>query len=62
MPADTDALAFVPLFDIRAECIDPSSDLVARCAGLLDTGPLALLDEHIAVTDSARIDLYAHLL
>jgi hypothetical protein len=53
MPADTHALAGLPLRYIGANHVDAPGNLVARNARVLQPGKSRLLDDGIAVTDTA---------
>ena len=57
MPANTDALATFPWLHSFADSIDNSNDFVSRHTRILNTGPESFLDQRIAVTNAARLDL-----
>src|SRR5262249_60196823 len=44
-----------------AEFVNDARDFVSRNAGILDTGPLAVLRQHVAVAHPTGLDLDAHL-
>src|SRR5262252_3199266 len=62
VPADTDALTGLPDLDVGAHDVDAPRDLVPRDARVREPGPEPILDEHVAVTDAAGLDLDAHLM
>src|SRR4030095_14565420 len=61
VPADTDALSLLPAGDTDAHFIEDADDFVPGHARILDTGPLAFLREHVAVTDATGRDLDPHV-
>src|SRR5438105_2093130 len=61
MPAYADALAFTPDSDIAAHRIDAPRDLMTRYPGILESGPNAVLNEHIAMANAARLHFHANL-
>jgi len=61
VPADTDSLSLFPPGNISAELIDDARDFVAWNTGILHPGPPAFFGEHVAMTNSAGLHLYAHL-
>src|SRR5215467_12268168 len=62
VPADTNALARLPDFDVGAHDVDTPRDLVPWDARVREPGPEPVLDEHVAVTDAAGLDLDAHMM
>jgi len=61
MPADADALTFLPGRNTVTECIDVSCDFMTRHTGILKPGPETFLDQRIAMANAARFDFHAHL-
>src|SRR3954467_3671795 len=53
MPADTNALARLPLRDVGANRVDPAGNFVAGNTRILQSGESRLLDDGVAVTDAA---------
>jgi hypothetical protein len=60
MPADADALAFLPSGYARADGLDHSGDLVTRHAWIVDTRPYSFIGHGIAMADSTSFNLDAH--
>jgi hypothetical protein len=61
MPADANALPFLPCGDVVADGIDASGDFMPWHAGILQPRPETVLDKHVAVANAARLDLHAHV-
>jgi hypothetical protein len=61
VPADADALPFLPTDDSRAELVYDSGDFVTGNAGILNSWPPAFLGEDVAVADTAGLDPDAYL-
>src|SRR5262249_29660136 len=61
MPADTDAIAFFPIRDALAHCVDASGNFMTRNTRILKTRPQTFFDQHVAVTNPARFNFHAHL-
>jgi hypothetical protein len=61
VPADANALAGFPFSDAAPDRVDPSRNFVARDAGILKSGPDAVFDQNIAVTNAARLDFHPNL-
>jgi len=62
VPADTDALSFVPAGDTDTHFVDDADDFMAWHAGILDPRPLTFFREDVTVADAAGLDLDAHVL
>src|SRR5262245_34339659 len=60
VPADALSFAFRPLRHPRARQVDHARDFVARHTRVYEARP-ALLDEDIAMTDAARLNVNSHL-
>src|SRR5947208_16584928 len=60
VPADPDALATFPWLHSLAHKVDSSDDFVSGHTRILNTGPLAFLDQRIAVTNTTRLNLVPH--
>ena len=58
VPADSHAIADRPRGHVGTDGIDHSRDLMAGHARILETGPMALLDEKVAVADTAGGDFH----
>jgi len=61
MPADSDALSFLPRGNAVAYFIDDAGDFVAGNAWILNAGPLPFFREHVTVADTTGLNLNAHL-
>ena len=61
MPADADAVALFPVRDAIAQSIDNSSDFVSRHPRILNSREKTFFDDDVAVANSARFNLHAHL-
>jgi hypothetical protein len=61
MPAHSDPLAGFPAHNARAYRINDASHLVSRDPWILNARPEAFFCEHIAVADSASLDLDPNL-
>jgi hypothetical protein len=61
VPADTDALAVLPLGDTGTQFIDDARDFMSWDAGILNSGPAALFRQHVTVANTTGLDLDAHL-
>jgi hypothetical protein len=61
MPAHTDALSLLPVGHTVTRFVNNADDFMPRDAGILNSGPTAVLRECITVTDAAGLDLDAHL-
>jgi hypothetical protein len=61
MPADTHALAGLPLANVLAHGVDAPGDLVPWNARVMDAGPMSFFDEDITMTNTASLDLNAYL-
>src|SRR5262249_29901870 len=61
VPADPDARAFLPRRDSRSESIDAAGHFVTRHTRILQARPEPILHHDVAVADSARVHLHAHL-
>ena len=59
VPADSHAIADRPRGHVGTDGIDHSRNLMAGHARILETGPVALLDEKVAVANAAGGDFYA---
>ena len=59
VPADTDALAFLPRGNAGADFVDDASDFVSGNAGVLNSGPGAFYRQHVTVADAAGLHLDA---
>src|SRR5262249_31093661 len=59
VPADSDAIALLPFGDARAYVVDDAYDFMARHAGIGLPREAAILGQHVAVADSAGLDLKA---
>jgi hypothetical protein len=57
MPADTDALAGLPMCYTCTDCIDNTEDFMAWNSGILQTRPVAFFDHGVAVANAAGLDL-----
>src|SRR5262249_24617950 len=60
VPANADALAFLPVRDAGADRIDHAGNLVSRHARILQARPLPFLGEGVAVADPACFDSDAY--
>jgi len=56
MPANPDTLADFPLRHSISQRINQADDFMAWNAGILKTGPLALLHQRVTVTNAAGLD------
>jgi hypothetical protein len=54
VPSDADALIALPLRHAGADGVDDSHDFVAGYAGVLESRPMSIFHESIAVADAAR--------
>jgi len=61
MPADSYALAGLPLRDAFADRVDAAGDFVTGDARLPDSGPMTFFHERVAMADAAGFDLDADL-
>jgi hypothetical protein len=61
MPADANALPFMPCGDVVADGIDASGDFMPWHAGILQPRPETVLDKYVAVANAARLDFHAHV-
>src|SRR5262245_30035016 len=61
VPADADALPSLPFDHSLSHIIDHSGYFVARDTRVLQAGPMALFDEHVAVAETASLDFDADL-
>jgi hypothetical protein len=61
VPADSDSLAFCPSNNAWANSVNDSGDFMSRDPRVLNARPQSVLGHDIAVTDSASVDLYAHM-
>src|SRR5689334_14966179 len=61
VPTDTNSLPDGPRRDVVAERVDASSDLMTRHTRILKSRPDSVFDEHVAVTDTTRLNFHAHL-
>jgi len=61
MPANTNALTFVPVRNVISNRIDASGDFMSGDAWILKAGPQSFFDENIAMTNAARFNFHAHL-
>jgi len=61
MPAHADALARFPLRTAGADGIHDPDDFMAGNARILQAGPMAFLDQGIAVADATGLDFDPHL-
>jgi len=61
VPADSDAVANLPALDPAANCIHHTCDFVSRDARILNIGEQTFLGNRIAVTDTTRLHLHAHI-
>jgi len=57
MPADSDALARLPVGNVSTNGVDAAGNFVSGNAWILDAGPVALFYQGVAVTDAAGFDL-----
>jgi hypothetical protein len=60
MPANANALADIPLGDALPQRINGSDNLVTRHTRILNAGQEPVLDDRIAVADSAGLDFDSH--
>ncbi len=60
VPADSHALAGFPLRDTRAHGIHDPDHFMAGHARILQAGPVAFLDQRIAVADATGLDFDPH--
>ena len=56
VPSDADALAGFPVGNFRADSVDAAGDFVSGNAWILEAGPMAFLNEDVAVADAAGFD------
>jgi hypothetical protein len=61
VPSDSDALAWFPVRNIGADSVDAAGDFVSGDAGILDSGPIAFLNQRVAVADAAGFDFNSDL-
>lgn len=61
IPADPDAIANGPTDDGGADSVNYADNFVAGNLRIFQAGPVAFLDERIAVTDSASMDFDADI-
>jgi hypothetical protein len=61
VPADTDALPFLPLGNTTAQFIDDACDFMSWNAGILNAGPQAFFRERVTAANTAGLNLDAHV-
>src|SRR5262250_2603855 len=61
MPANPDALSFLPRGNTGADFIDDAGDFVSGNARILNSGPGALFREHVTVADTTGLHRDANL-
>jgi hypothetical protein len=61
MPPDADSLVGAPSCDAIADGVNPPGDLVTWNTRILNTGPQALFNKYVTVTNSTRFHFYANL-
>ena len=61
VPADADALSLLPLGNTVTQFVDDADDFMSGNAGILNSGPLAFLREHVTVANATGLHLDAHL-
>jgi hypothetical protein len=61
VPAEADPLACFEEGNFGANCVDDSSNLMARSSRVRNARPEAFFGEHIAVADATSLDAYAHV-
>jgi hypothetical protein len=59
MPAHTHALPLLPIRHIRTDGIDHTGHLMTRDTRIRETRPMSVLDERIAMADSASFNFDA---
>ena len=60
VPTDADTLAFFPRLHSFADSVDNSDHLVSRHTRILNTGPEAVFNQRVAMTNTARINFDPH--
>jgi hypothetical protein len=60
VPADPDTLSPFPRGDLRAQFVDDTGDFMSRNAGILNAGQSSFFGEHVAMADTASLNLDAH--
>ena len=61
MPADANALTFLPGGDVVSDRVDLPGDFMTRHAWILQSGPETFFDKHVAVANAARFHFHANL-
>ena len=61
VPADADALAFLPSGDACADFVNDAGDFVSGGAGVGHAGPKAVFDEMVAEANAAGLDADADM-
>jgi hypothetical protein len=61
VPADADALTFLPIRDVTTDRINAARDFMTRHTGILKPGPETFFNQRIAMTNTARFNLHAYL-
>jgi hypothetical protein len=61
VPADTDALAFLPLGNASAQFIDNARHFMPWNTGILNSGQIAFFREHITVANTTGLHLDENL-
>jgi len=56
VPSDSDALAGFPVGNVSTDGVDAAGDFVSGNAWILEAGPMAFLNEDVAVADAAGFD------
>jgi len=61
VPSNADALAWLPVGNVGADCVDAARDFVSGNTWILDSGPMTFLYERIAVADATGFDFNSDL-
>jgi hypothetical protein len=61
VPANADTLAWFPKRHLWADRVNAAGQFVPRDAWILNSGPMPFFYQHIAVADTASLDLNTHL-
>jgi hypothetical protein len=61
MPTNTDTLAGFPVRNVSTHCVNAPCDFVSWNTRILNTGPMAFLDQLVTVADAAGFNFNADL-